>query len=99
MSSNRRSARVAVLLGALAVLAIPVAVLLARSLSSVSLMPALYVGAPVALALGLLSFLLARRARFVAARSVDPRAAGPVRTARFLAWAGLYAGVTGVLAL
>jgi hypothetical protein len=99
MSSNKRAARAAVLLGALAVLAIPVAVLLSRSLASVSLLRSLYVGVPVSVGLGILSFLALRRARFVAARSVDPRTAGPLRTARVLAWAGLYAGVTGALAL
>jgi hypothetical protein len=88
-----------VLLGALAVLAIPASVLLAQSLASVTLLRALYVGVPVSVALGIVSFLASRRARFVAARSVDPRSAGPIRTARLFAWAGLYAGVTGALAL
>jgi|SRR4030081_2373481 hypothetical protein len=99
MSSNKRAARAAVLFGALAVLAIPAAVLLAQSLASITLLRAVYVGVPVSAALGILSFLASRRARFVAARSVDPRSAGPVRVARFFAWAGLYAGVTGALAL
>ena len=98
MSSSRRAARVGILLGALAVLAIPVAILAPR-LSSISLLHALYVGVPVAFGLGAISWLAARRARFFAARSIDPRSAGPVRTARLFAWAGLYAGVTGGLAL
>jgi hypothetical protein len=98
MSSNKRAARAAVLLGALAVLAIPAAVL-APPVSRVSLLHALYVGVPVAAGLGILAFLASRRARFVAARSVDPHSAGPVRTARLFAWAGLYAGITGGLAL
>jgi hypothetical protein len=87
------------LLGALAVLAIPVAVLVSRSLASLTLLRALYIGVPVSAGLGILAFLASRRARFVAARSVDPRSAGPLRTARLLAWAGLYAGITGALAL
>jgi hypothetical protein len=98
MSSSRRAARVGIVLGALAVLAIPVAILVPR-FSEISLLGALYVGVPVAFGLGVLSWLAARRARFYAARSVEPRSAGPVRTARILAWAGLYAGVTGGLAL
>jgi hypothetical protein len=98
MSSNKRAARVAVLLGALAVLAIPAAVL-APKVSRASLLHALYVGVPVAAGLGILAFLASRRARFLAARSIDPQAAGPVRTARLVAWAGLYAGITGGLAL
>ena len=98
MSSSRRAARVGILLGALAVLAIPAAILAPR-LSSVSLLHALYVGVPVAFGLGVISWLASRRARFFAARSIDPRTAGPVRTARLVAWAGLYAGITGALAL
>ena len=98
MSSSRRAARVGILLGALAVLAIPAAILVPR-LSSVSLLHALYVGVPVAFGLGAISWLASRRARFFAARSIDPRSAGPIRTARLFAWAGLYAGVTGALAL
>src|SRR4051812_40320748 len=98
MSSNRRAARAAVVLGALAILAIPAAVL-APQVSSASLLHAVYVGVPVAGCLGILAFLASRRARFLAARSVDPQSAGPVRTARLFAWAGLYAGITGGLAL
>jgi hypothetical protein len=98
MSSSKRAARVGILLGALAVLSIPAAVLAPR-VSSISLLHALYVGVPVAFGLGVISWLASRRARFFAARSVDPRSAGPIRTARLLAWAGLYAGVTGGLAL
>jgi hypothetical protein len=98
MSSNKRAARAAVLIGALAVLAIPGAVVAPR-VSRVSLLHALYVGVPVAAALGILAFLASRRARFVAARSIDPQSAGPVRTARVFAWAGLYSGITGGLAL
>jgi hypothetical protein len=98
MSSNKRAARAAVVLGALAVLAIPAA-LLAPQISRVSLLHALYTGVPVAAGLALLALVASRRARFLAARSVDPQSAGPVRTARLFAWAGLYAGVTGGLAL
>jgi membrane protease YdiL (CAAX protease family) len=98
MSSNKRSARAAGVLGALAVLAIPLAAL-APKVSSVSLLHALYAGVPVAAVLALLAVYASRRARFLAARSVDPQSAGPVRTARLFAWAGLYAGITGGLAL
>ena len=98
MRSNRGAARAAVVLGALAVLAIPIAVLVPR-FSSVSLLHALYVAVPIAGVLAIVAFLASRRARFVAARSVGPRSAGPVRTGRLLAWAGLYAAVTGGLAL
>jgi hypothetical protein len=98
MSSSKRAARVAVVFGALAVLTIPIAILAPR-VSSVSLLHTLYVGVPIAFVLAVVSFLASRRARFAAARSVDPRTAGPVRIGRFLAWAGLYASITGGLAL
>ena len=99
MRSSRVAARAAVLLGAVAVAAIPAGVAAAQVSSSLRLLETLYVVVPTALVLGLLAVASARRARFAAARSVRPGAAGPVRAARILAWAGLYAGVTGALAL
>ena len=100
MSSSSGTARVGAFAGLLAVLAIPAAVVAAQVLNGVVLLRALYVG----VARG-------RRAR---PDRAPPRRAGPgsrrpgastgavpgaVRTARILAWAGLYAGVTGALAL
>jgi hypothetical protein len=49
--------------------------------------------------LGLVAIAAARRARLAAARSVKPDAAGSLRLSRFLAFAGLYIGLTGALAL
>jgi len=99
MSSSSLAARLGALFGLLAVLAIPAAVVAAQVLEGLALLRALYVAVPVAVALALVALLLARRARLAQARRVDGGGAGAVRTARILAWAGLYAGVTGALAL
>ena len=99
MPGSSRAARAAVFLGALAVLVIPAAVFGERLVHGATLLHALYVAAPVAVSLGLVAVLLARRARFASARSVRPDAGGPLRLARAFAWAGLYAGITTALAL
>jgi hypothetical protein len=99
MRSSRRPARAAILLGALAVLAIPAATAAAQFLNGVRLLHALYVGVPVACALGLLAVGASRRARFALAQSLHPEHRALVRTARIVAWAGLYCGITGALAL
>lgn len=98
MSSSSRGAGVAVVFGALAWLAIPVVLLLSRYSGSVRLLEGLYVGVPIACLCGLIAVLGLRKARYTAARSVHEEA-GPGRIARFLAWGGLYVGVTGALAL
>ena len=97
MRSNRGAARAAVLLGALAVLAIPVGVLAAQLSSQLRLLETLYVVVAAAAGLGLVALYAARRARLNAARTLS--AAGGTRLARVFAWAGAYAGVTGALAL
>jgi hypothetical protein len=96
MRSNRAAAHPAVFLGALALLAIPAGIVAAQYLNGIALLRALYVAVPAACVLAVVAVACARRARFHAARS--PRG-GSVRAARFLAWAGLYAGITGALAL
>ena len=97
MRSNRGAARAAVVLGALAVLAIPAGVLAAQLSAQLRLLETLYVVVGGALVLGLLALYAARRARLNAARTLS--AAGGVGFARAIAWAGAYAGVTGALAL
>ena len=99
MRSSRRPARAAIVLGALAVLAIPIGVVVAQVSAAIGLLDALYVAVPVAAVLGLIALGAARRARFALARSLHPEARGLVRAARLFAWAGLYAGLTGALAL
>jgi hypothetical protein len=92
------AARAAVVLGALAFVAIPVGVAAAQA-TRLRLLETLYVAVPVALVLGLGALAASRRARYAAARSVAPRSRLGLRLARLVAWAGLYAGVTGGLAL
>jgi hypothetical protein len=92
-------ARAALVLGALAVLAIPAAIAAAQFTAGVSLLRALYGAVPVAFVLGLLAAAASRRARLALGRSLHPERRKLVRSARVVAWAGLYVGVTGALAL
>jgi len=91
--------RTALLLGLLALAAIPVAVVAAERLQGVSLLRALYVGAPVAVVLGFAAVAAARRARFARNRSVRQQDGGAVIFARVVAFLGAYVGVTAALAL
>jgi hypothetical protein len=95
-SSKRGAARVAVFFGLLAVLAIPVAIALSQYLKGVKLLQSLYVAVPVAAGLALIALGASRRARFVRARSVYGEGS---RWASRFAWAGVYAAVTGGVAL
>jgi hypothetical protein len=95
-SSKPRGDGAAKLFGALAVLAIPVDVLVARYLKGVELVESLYVAVPLSALLALTALSAARRARFARARSVY---AGNGRWGARLAWAGLYCAVTGAIAL
>jgi hypothetical protein len=97
--SSSRPARIALVLGVLAVLAVPAAVAAAQRLASVSLLQSLYLSAPVSAVVGLVALFASRRARLAATRSLKPGGAGPVRTGRIAAWAGLYVGITTALAL
>jgi hypothetical protein len=98
--SGSSAARIgAILLGMLAVLAIPVAIALAIFLPSVDILPALIVAIPAAFVLGLLGISVSRRARFGVERSVYRVGEGSVRFGRFLIWTGIYASVVGGLAL
>jgi hypothetical protein len=97
MSSSKTLGRAAVVSGSLAVIAVPAAVAIAQQLSQVTLLQALYVGAPVSVGLGLLALLLVRRARLAAARSL--KGDGPLRLGRVAAWAGLYVGVATAIAI
>ena len=99
MRSNRASARAAIFLGALAVVAVPAGIGVAQVAKSLRLLDALYVSVPVSAVLGLIAVLCSRRARFALARSLHPERRGLVRTARFVAWLGLYVGITAALAL
>jgi hypothetical protein len=97
--SGSKGARLAAVLGTVALLAIPAAVAAAAFTTVVQLLPAVYVAVPVAFVSGLGGFAAYRRARARLERSVLRVSERPVRVARFLALAGLYLAVTGALAL
>jgi hypothetical protein len=99
MSSSRTTARAALLLGALGVLAVPLSVVASQAMKGVTLLEALYYAVPIAIASGLVALVVARRARLSARRSVFADRSGPVGVARWLAWLGLYAGITAAIAL
>jgi len=86
-------------LGALAVLIVPAAALASRYNGSLTLLKALYFSVPAALVLGALALVAVRRARNQQARSVFQRGSKLARLGRFLAWAGVYIGCTGAVAL
>jgi hypothetical protein len=98
-SSSRGASAAAILLGALAVLAIPAGVVASRVLDDVRLLEAVVISVPVAFVLSLAALSAARRARYRYERSVFRKGRGAVRVGRFLAWAGLYLAITGALAL
>jgi hypothetical protein len=98
MRSSRGPARIAIVLGVLALATIPATVLAAQA-TSLRLLETLYATVPVAVVLALLALLAARRSRLALARSLHPEQRRLVRTARVAAWAGTYAGVTAALAL
>src|SRR5438093_13046676 len=97
--SGSNAARAAVVLGALAVAAIPAGIAATWLLKDVRLLEAIELGVPVAFALGLGAVAAARRARYGLERSVRRQGEGAVRLGRLLAWAGLYFAVTGAAAL
>jgi hypothetical protein len=98
MSSSKRASGefAAAFFGALAVVAIPVDVVVAKYLNGIELVRSLYVAVPLAAVLALTALTANRRARFARARSVY---AGNGRWGARLAWAGLYCAVTGGIAL
>jgi hypothetical protein len=101
-SSNRASpsANGSVVLGLLAVAAIPVAVVASRYVTTIPLLRGLYAGVPAALLLGLLARVAAGRAgrslQLSLGRGGGRKAA---RAGRILGFAGLYLGAMGALAL
>jgi len=99
MSGSKGAAGTAIVLGALALVAIPAGVVAAQLSSGLRLLQTLYVTVPLAGILALAALLAARRARLNLQRSLHPERRRLVRWARIAAWAGLYAAVTGALAL
>ena len=99
MRRASRAAGAAAVLGAVAILVLPVSVVAAARSAQLDLLHTLYVAVPVDVALALIAVLLTRRARLDQARQVQPHGVKLVRLARVLAYVGLYAAVTGALAL
>src|SRR5262245_35126216 len=95
----RTPAIVALILGLLAVAAIPVGAAVAARRADVGILEAELVAVPAAFVLGLIAVSLSRRARARVERSVRHAGEGLARTARFVAWSGVYLAVTGGLAL
>jgi hypothetical protein len=89
----------AIVLGTLAVAAIPVGVAAAVLLPSVDILPALYVAVPAAFILGIFGLSAARRARFKVDRSLRRIGDRTARFGRFLVWTGIYFALVGALAL
>ena len=94
-----RPATVALVLGILALAAIPVAAAIAAARPSLEILQAEIVDVPIAFVLGLIGVSLSRRARLRVERSVRRAGEGLVRAARLVAWSGVYIAVTGGLAL
>jgi hypothetical protein len=97
--SARPAALTALVLGLLAIAAIPAAAVVAASRKEIGLLQAELVAVPAALLLGLLAVSASRRARYRLDRSVRRAGVGLVRAARVAAWTGVYLGLTGALAL
>jgi hypothetical protein len=97
--TSSSSAGVAIVFGALAVLAIPVGVVAAQYAQDVRLLEALVVTVPAAFCLALVALGASRRARYRAERSVFHTGSPAVRIGRFLAWAGMYLAITGALTI
>jgi len=97
--SSARQAWASVVLGALALAAIPVATLLARRVVSVDLVRALAVAVAAAFVLGLAGISTSRRARFCVERSLSRRWERTARVGRLLVLAGLYVALVAALSL
>ncbi len=89
-----------VLLGALAVLALPAAIAASELTSAATLLESVVVGVAAAVLLGLLGLFAVRRGRRTSRRTLRPeRIESTLRWGRRLAALGIYLGVTGALAL
>jgi hypothetical protein len=89
----------AIVVGTLAIAAVPAGVAAAWRLEGVSLIEATKVTVPAGFVLGLIGITIARRARFRVDRSVGRKGARLVRVGRALSWIGVYLAVAGAVAL
>jgi hypothetical protein len=102
MSSSRGArtrAVLALVLGLAALAAIPAAAVVSAVSEELELLQALLVAVPAGLVAGLVALSLSRRARARVERSVRRAGEGLARTARLVAWSGVYVCATGGLAL
>src|SRR5579871_4759496 len=97
--STRLTRTSTVVLGLLAVAAIPAAAAAATFVGAVKILPALVVAVPAGFFLGLCGISASRRARFKIDRSVHRIGERSLRFGRVLVFAGLYFTVVGALAL
>ena len=88
-----------IVLGALALAAIPVGVVFAGRIVSVDLLHATCGAVATSFVFGLAGISISRRARFRVERSLNRRGARTVRYGRVLVFAGLYVAVIGAIAL
>jgi hypothetical protein len=98
-SGGRRAGRFAIVLGVLAVAAIPVGVAVAWRRPDVSLVEGIEAGVAAAFLFALLAIYAVRRGRIRIEKSVSRRGARLVRTGRVLAWTGFYLAAAGGIAL
>jgi uncharacterized protein YacL len=98
--SSLRQAWASVVLGLVALAAVPVAAALSeRGIVSVDLVRAIVAAVVVSIVFGLAGISTSRRARFRIERSLRRRGERTVRVGRFLVLAGLYVGFVGAIAL
>ena len=97
--SGRKAARIAILLGVLALASLPLGAFVSDTVSGIGLLEAMEFAVPSAFVLGLAAVAAARRARFSVERSVRRSGENVVRIARFFAWTGLYIACAGGMAL
>ena len=98
MSSGKQT-WMSVVLGMLALAALPAGTLLAGRVVSVSLVRATLVAVVAAFLFGLAGIAVSRRARFRIELSLDRRGERAARVGRFLVLAGLYVALIGAIAL
>ncbi len=97
--SSSRPVRVATILGLVAFLATPIGVIYAQEIGGLTLLQGTEVGVALAVVCALAAVACVRRARFRLAWSVREENLRAARIASLLAWAGVYAAVTGGIAL
>jgi hypothetical protein len=97
--SSSRPAWASIVLGTLALAALPASAVLAEKVSNVGLLRAIIVAVGLTFVFGLAGVSASRRARFRLALSLEPRTTRAVRIGRWLVFLGLYLGVVGAIAL